>query len=201
MEESWSTFTSTPPSTTRNADAASMRAMSSRTPLSLRSPRFTRDLVTSALAPHEPRAVHTQRSPEELADLLIKFKPAFIRHPESIAHVRRITTVLGAAAELTYGDVPKLRTAFPVGGLSTGTAYAFQAHRDTWYGAPPHSKISVGQGRPSPSRAQVRAGWDETAALPGPAGRRRDALLGGPIARDDSQYELKHPVQHRFPDC
>jgi len=99
--------------------------------------RFTRDLVTSALAPHEPRAVHTQRSPEELADLLIKFKPAFIHHPESIAHVRRITTALGAAAELTYGDVPKLRTAFPVGGLSTGIAYAFQAHRDTWYGAPP----------------------------------------------------------------
>ena len=32
--------------------------------------------------------------------------------------------------------MPKLRTAFPQGGLSTGIAYALQAHRDTWYAAP-----------------------------------------------------------------
>lgn len=78
-----------------------------------------------------------RRSPEELADLLIEFKPRFIHHPESIAHVRRITSALGAAPEATYADVPKLRTAFPAGGLATGIAYAFQPHRDTWYAAPP----------------------------------------------------------------
>jgi hypothetical protein len=97
---------------------------------------FTRGLISEALAPDEPTGVHSARTPAELADLLIEFKPRFIHHPESIAHVRRITTALGIAPEHVYADVPKLRTAFPTGGLSTGIAYAFQAHRDTWYAAP-----------------------------------------------------------------
>jgi hypothetical protein len=96
---------------------------------------FTRGLVTDALG-ENATTVHMRRSAEELADALIDFKPKFIHHPESIAHVRRIVTALGAGADEVYADVPKLRTAFPVGGLSTGIAYAFQAHRDTWYAAP-----------------------------------------------------------------
>jgi hypothetical protein len=97
---------------------------------------FTRGLVTDVFAPDVPTMVHQSRSPDELADVLIDFKPKFIHHPDSIDHVRRITTALGATPEEMYADVPKLRTAFPSGGLSTGIAYAFQAHRDTWYGAP-----------------------------------------------------------------
>ena len=98
---------------------------------------FTRRLITAAFAPDEPTKVHARRGPAELADLLIEFKPRFIHHPDSMAHVRRITAALGAARQDTYADVPKLRTAFPAGGLATGIAYAFQPHRDTWYGAPP----------------------------------------------------------------
>jgi hypothetical protein len=97
---------------------------------------FTRGLVTEALTPDEPTRVHEARTPAELADLLIDFKPRFIHHPESISHVRRITSALGSSPEDIYADVPKLRTAFPTGGLSTGIAYAFQPHRDTWYAAP-----------------------------------------------------------------
>lgn len=97
---------------------------------------FTRDLISDVFAPHEPRLVHESRSPDELAEILADFKPKFIHHPESIAHVRRITEALGASAADTYADVPKLRTAFPEGGLSTGIAKAFQPHRDTWYAAP-----------------------------------------------------------------
>jgi len=97
---------------------------------------FTRNLITEVFAPHEPTAVHESRTPEELADILVSFKPKFIHHPESIKHVERIITALGASAKMTYADVPKLRTAFPQGGLSTGIAYAFQVHRDTWYSAP-----------------------------------------------------------------
>ena len=98
---------------------------------------FTRKMVSAVFAPDDPTAVHESRSPEELTDVLVTFKPEFIHHPGSKDHVRRITTALGASPETTYADVPKLRTAFPEGGLSTGIAYAFQAHRDTWYGAPP----------------------------------------------------------------
>lgn len=97
---------------------------------------FARGLIIEAMAPDEPTTVHRSRSPEELADLLIDFKPKFIHHPESMAHVRRITSALGISPDLLYVDVPKLRTAFPVGGLTTGIAYAFQPHRDTWYAAP-----------------------------------------------------------------
>jgi hypothetical protein len=99
--------------------------------------RFTREVITSAMAPDEPTTVHSRRAPAKLADLLITLKPWFIHHPDSIAHVRRIATALGSLPEDTFADVPKLRTAFPSGGLSTGIAYAFQAHRDTWYAAPP----------------------------------------------------------------
>lgn len=97
---------------------------------------FTRGLITDVMAPDEPIRVHESRSPEELAELLISFKPKFIHHPQSIAHVRRVTSALGASPDALYADVPKLRTAFPAGGLNTGIAYAFQAHRDTWYGGP-----------------------------------------------------------------
>lgn len=98
---------------------------------------FTRSLLVELFAPEDPITIHRARTPEQLADALIDFKPRFIHHPESIAHVRRITTALGAPPETLHADVPKLRTAFPEGGLNTGIAYAFQAHRDTWYGAPP----------------------------------------------------------------
>lgn len=97
---------------------------------------FARELVTEALGA-EPTTVHQRLSPERLADILIEFKPRFIHHPESIGHVRRITEALGCRPDELHADVPKLRTAFPTGGLSTGIAYAFQAHRDTWYAAPP----------------------------------------------------------------
>lgn len=98
---------------------------------------FTRGLIEEVFAPDVPTAVHASRTSDELADLLIDFKPRFIHHPESKEHVRRITTALGCDPGELYVDVPKLRTAFPEGHLSTGIAYAFQAHRDTWYAAPP----------------------------------------------------------------
>jgi hypothetical protein len=97
---------------------------------------FARDLIREVLAPDEPTEVHNARTPDELADILIDFKPRFIHHPESIGHVKKIVEALGCSTDEIYADVPKLRTAFPVGGLNTGIAYAFQAHRDTWYGAP-----------------------------------------------------------------
>ena len=98
---------------------------------------FTRELVTEVFAPIDPVTVHEHRTPDELADILIDFKPRFIHDPRSMEHLRRITSALGADPGQVYADVPKLRTAFPTGGLSTGIAYAFQAHRDTWYAAPP----------------------------------------------------------------
>jgi hypothetical protein len=42
----------------------------------------------------------------------------------------------GVDLEKLYFDVPRLRTAYPSHFLSSGIAYAFHPHRDTWYSAP-----------------------------------------------------------------
>ena len=97
---------------------------------------YTREMITELFAPHDPISIQTVYSPEELADLLIEFKPRWIHDPRSMEHVRTIARALGCEPGNIHADVPKLRTAFPEGGLSTGIAYAFQAHRDTWYAAP-----------------------------------------------------------------
>jgi hypothetical protein len=98
---------------------------------------FTRQMITELFAPHDPVSIQDVYTPEELADILIEFKPRWIHDPRSMEHVRAVVRALGGDPERIHADVPKLRTAFPQGGLSTGIAYAFQAHRDTWYGAPP----------------------------------------------------------------
>jgi hypothetical protein len=97
---------------------------------------FTQGLIIGVFSPDEPTKIHDAYSPEEIAEILIDFKSRFIHHPESIGHVRSIVRALGCSTTDVYADVPKLRTAFPAGGLNTGIANAFQAHRDTWYGAP-----------------------------------------------------------------
>jgi len=97
---------------------------------------YTRGMITELFAPHDPLTINTVYSPEELADMLIEFKPRWIHDPRSMEHVRAIARAFGCTPEKIHADVPKLRTAFPQGGLSTGIAYAFQAHRDTWYAAP-----------------------------------------------------------------
>ena len=42
----------------------------------------------------------------------------------------------GVALDKLYFDVPRLRSAYPSHFLSSGIAYAFHPHRDTWYSAP-----------------------------------------------------------------
>lgn len=97
---------------------------------------YTREMITELFAPHDPISIQTVYSPEELADMLIEFKPRWIHDPRSMEHVRAVARALGCEPGRIHADVPKLRTAFPQGGLSTGIAYAFQIHRDTWYSAP-----------------------------------------------------------------
>jgi hypothetical protein len=50
--------------------------------------------------------------------------------------IPQILSELGCDAERTYFDVPRLRTSTSDGYLTTGIAYAFHPHRDTWYSAP-----------------------------------------------------------------
>ena len=97
---------------------------------------LARGMVEEALNPYDPRTIHEHKSPEELAEMLAKVKPAFIHHPECKRIIPALLEEMGCDPNETYFDVPRLRTAYPKGHLNSGIAYAFHAHRDTWYSAP-----------------------------------------------------------------
>ncbi|WP_238012435.1 hypothetical protein KZZ52_21875 [Dactylosporangium sp. AC04546] len=92
--------------------------------------------LTDLFAPHDPLHAHEHFSPDEMAKVLGAWKPRFIHDERSKKLVRNIIEELGFDATETHYDVPKPRTAFPVGHLTTGVAFAFPWHRDVWYSAP-----------------------------------------------------------------
>ena len=97
---------------------------------------FTRKLVEAAFAPLDPRTAQYQMDVESYAKLLTKLKPSFIHHPESKQHIQAMLAEFGCDLTKTYFDVPKLRSSTSDGYLTTGIAYAWHPHRDTWYSAP-----------------------------------------------------------------
>jgi hypothetical protein len=98
---------------------------------------FTRELVAQAFAPHDPKKAQFHYPIEEYAAVLAKLKPLFIHHPRSKELIQAALVELGCDPQKTYFDVPRLRTATSDNYLTTGIAYAFHPHRDTWYSAPP----------------------------------------------------------------
>lgn len=97
---------------------------------------YARDELTKLFAPHDPEHAHKHIEPTEMAKLLAAWKPRFIHSEKSKKLVCDIITSAGLPAEHTHYDVPKPRTSFPVGHLTTGVAFAFPWHRDAWYSAP-----------------------------------------------------------------
>jgi hypothetical protein len=97
---------------------------------------YTRDQLTELFAPYDPQHAHEHIEPAEMAKLLGGWKPRWIHSERSKQLVRDIVTQAGLPAEYTHFDVPKPRTSFPVGHLTTGVAFAFPWHRDSWYSAP-----------------------------------------------------------------
>jgi hypothetical protein len=95
-----------------------------------------RGLIEEAFAPHDPRVAQGALSVEQYAEVLGRLKPHFIHHPESKRHIQAVLTDLGCDLERTYFEVPKLRSSTSDGYLTTGIAYAWHPHRDTWYSAP-----------------------------------------------------------------
>jgi hypothetical protein len=93
-------------------------------------------MLENAFAPHDPRTVHSHMTSEEVAAILAKLKPNFIHHPECKKIIPKIMAETAADLSKIYFDVPRLRSAYPSHFLSSGIAYAFHPHRDTWYSAP-----------------------------------------------------------------
>jgi len=98
--------------------------------------KFTQQLIRDYFGSLDPVTAQEHLPVEEYAAILADLKPKFIHHPESKKFIKGILTELGCDLEKTYFDVPRLRTATSDNYLTTGIAYAFHPHRDTWYSAP-----------------------------------------------------------------
>jgi hypothetical protein len=103
---------------------------------SLKLVALARQMLTQAFAPLDPRDAQHHFAVAKYAEILGELKPRFIHHPECKKLLPEMLKSLGCDAEETYFDVPRLRTATSHDYLSTGIAYAFHPHRDTWYSAP-----------------------------------------------------------------
>jgi hypothetical protein len=99
--------------------------------------QFAREQIEEAFAPLDPRKAQYSLPVEEYVAILAKLKPYFIHHPKSKQFIQGILNELGCDLSKTYFDVPRMRTSTSDDYLSSGIAYAFHPHRDTWYSAPP----------------------------------------------------------------
>jgi hypothetical protein len=97
---------------------------------------YTREELAELFKPHDPEQAHEHIDPAEMAKILSVWKPRFIHSEKSKKLVRAIIEEAGFPADETHYDLPKPRTSFPVGHLTTGVAFAFPWHRDVWYSAP-----------------------------------------------------------------
>lgn len=98
---------------------------------------FARELIVEAFGPLDPLTAQREMPVEKYAELLGVLKPKFIHHETCKRLLQQLLRELGCDPEQTYFDVPRLRSSTSDGYLTTGIAYAWHPHRDTWYSAPP----------------------------------------------------------------
>jgi hypothetical protein len=108
----------------------------SPSPSALKLCEFAQELVEEAFKPNNPQTIQNKIPVERCVEVLAELKPKFIHHAKSKELIQGMLRERGCDLEKTYFDVPRLRTAFPSNYLSSGIAYAFHPHRDTWYSAP-----------------------------------------------------------------
>ncbi|MDP2322738.1 MAG: phytanoyl-CoA dioxygenase family protein [Gammaproteobacteria bacterium] len=102
---------------------------------------FARQQIRDAFAPLDPETAQYELPVEKFAEVLGRLKPGFIHHPDSKRHLQNVLRDLGCDLGKTYFDVPKMRSSTSDKYLTTGIAYAWHPHRDTWYAAP-HCQIN-----------------------------------------------------------
>jgi hypothetical protein len=97
---------------------------------------FAAGMIRSAFGDLNPVEAQYALPVEEYAAILSKLKPSFIHHDESKRLIREMFAELGYDLDKTYFDVPRMRSSTSDDYLTTGIAYAWHPHRDTWYSAP-----------------------------------------------------------------
>jgi hypothetical protein len=97
---------------------------------------FAREMIQEAFGSVDPLKAQYSMPVEKYVEIMAQLKPKFIHHPKSKQLIQGMLGEFGCDLSKTYFDVPRLRTATSDGYLTTGIAYAFHPHRDTWYSAP-----------------------------------------------------------------
>jgi hypothetical protein len=105
-------------------------------PSSLALCEFARGLIAEALGGLDPRTAQHELPVERYVEILNRLKPTFIHHAESKRLLQAFLEDVGCSPEATFFDLPRMRSATSDGYLTTGIAYAWHPHRDTWYSAP-----------------------------------------------------------------
>ena len=95
-----------------------------------------RELCEDLFAPYHPVEAQHHLPVEEYNEILKELKPKFIHHPRCKEIIPKLLAEFGCDLDRTYFDVPRLRTATADEYLTSGLAYAFKPHRDTWYSPP-----------------------------------------------------------------
>ena len=95
-----------------------------------------RGLISELFGAKDPQTAQFDMPVEDYVALLAELKPRFIHHPDSKRHIQALLASFGCDSEATYFDLPRMRTSTSDSYLTSGIAYAFHAHRDTWYSAP-----------------------------------------------------------------
>ncbi len=98
---------------------------------------FAAHLIRQAFGDLDPETAQYALPVERYVEILQELKPKFIHHPQSKEFLRKILSERGCDPEDIYFDVPRMRSSTSDGYLTSGIAYAWHPHRDTWYSAPP----------------------------------------------------------------
>ena len=97
---------------------------------------LAREMCEEAFAPYHPVEAQHHLPAEQFSEILKTLKPNFIHHPRCKELIPQLLAEHGCDLQTTWFDVPRLRTATAGNYLSSGLAYAFKPHRDTWYSTP-----------------------------------------------------------------
>jgi ectoine hydroxylase-related dioxygenase (phytanoyl-CoA dioxygenase family) len=97
---------------------------------------LAREVLTEGFGGIDPRIAQHHMEAAEYARILTPVKKKFIEHPRCLEIQPRILASLGCNLNDVHFDIPRMRSATSDGYLSSGIAYQFHPHRDTWYSAP-----------------------------------------------------------------
>lgn len=97
---------------------------------------FAKELIEEGFGNVDPTIAQFHFAPDEFEQILSRVKPKFINHARSKELVVNILKEFGCNPRKTYFDVPRMRISTSDQYLTTGLAYSFDPHRDTWFSAP-----------------------------------------------------------------